>query len=234
MATLRSHPETPPQTAALQVSELTLALRKLSDKLSFTEETLLARSTELVHAKSDLAEAKQEISVFMMLAKRVNARADEMEHRERELERKVRAAEEERRLTDLVVEEYAALVRKLEGRPSRASTASREGGTISSQAPLRADLAEGRTSLQKLLAEFNGESENLASEISKLRLANEQLQATLQAERKRSEADRESLAQLLLELDQHKADDNTAVKMVARYMYVNATRSLTNTAVLRI
>lgn len=218
--TLRATPDAHPQTTAVQVSELTLGLRKLSDKLTFTEETLLARSTELTHSKSELSRAQHEADATMELASRANARAEELERRERELERRARAAEEERRLADMVVEEYAALVRKLEGRPSRMSAVSREENVPSPPPILKEGLSEGRMGLQKLLGEFNGEVEKLSSELSTLRSENEHLETILQVERQRSEADRESLAKVLLELDKHRADDNTAARMVARYMYV--------------
>lgn len=211
--------DAPPQSANLQVSELTLSLRKLSDKLTFTEEALFARSTELAHAKSELGRAKHEVDTTMALARRVNSRAEDLERRERDLERKARAAEEERKLADLVVEEYAALVRKLEGRPSRASSASHDAGVTSSPAALREGLAEGRAGLQRLFGEFNAEVDTLSSELSRIRAESEQLHATLEAEKQRSEADRESLAKVMLELDKYKADDSTAAKMVARYMY---------------
>ena len=55
-------------------------------------------------------------------------------------------------------------------------------------------------------------------EVSMARSDNELLRVKLDVEKKRSEADRESLAQVLVVLDKHKADDNTAAKMVSRYM----------------
>lgn len=211
LETLRAHPETTPQSAALQVPELTLALRKLSDKFTLTEETLLLRSTELVHAQSELRKGLQERDAMLTAARHASARLEEGAYRERELQRKARSAEEERKLADLVLDEYAALVRKLEGRSSRESTSTKQPSPSTS-------LFEGKSGLQKLLGEFNEENEQIASELSKVREENELLRVQLEAERQRSEADRESLAKIILQLDQHRADDTTAAKMVSRYM----------------
>ncbi|KAI0086149.1 hypothetical protein BDY19DRAFT_996058 [Irpex rosettiformis] len=214
LETLRAHPDTTPQPAALQVPELTLALRKLSDKLTSTEETLLLRTTQLAHAQSELGKVEQDKATVLATARHAGTRLEESEHRERELHRRVRAAKEERKLADMVLEEYAALVRKLEGRPSGRSSAEGENGRPSPAA----GFAEGKLVLQKLLGEFNAENEQVASELGRTRSENELLHAQLDAERQRSEADRESLAKMILELDKYRADDNSAAKMVSRYM----------------
>ncbi|KAI0689426.1 hypothetical protein BC835DRAFT_1418520 [Cytidiella melzeri] len=215
---LRAHPDSAPQAATLQVPELTLALRKLSDKLTLTEGTLLARSIELVHAQSELRKARQERDVVLVAARQVNARVEEGKLRERELLRKAQAAEEETKLANMVLEEYAALVRKLEGRSSNSSSISREGDHSTSQPTPASSFTEGKAGLQRLLSEFNKENERLAFELGKVRSESELVHAQLEAERQRSEADRESLAKIILELDQYRADDTTAAKMVSRYM----------------
>ncbi|KAI0819096.1 hypothetical protein BC629DRAFT_1719903 [Irpex lacteus] len=102
-----------------QIPELTLALRKLSDKLTTTEETLLARTTELAHAQSELGRAEHDRAAILAILAMVQA------------------AEEERRLADMVLEEYASLVRKLEGRTSKSS----DGEPL--QSTPAANLAEG-------------------------------------------------------------------------------------------
>ncbi|KAI0345392.1 hypothetical protein BDW22DRAFT_1029908 [Trametopsis cervina] len=215
---LRAHPDTTPHPTALQVPELTLALRKLSDKLTFTEETLLSRATEVAHIRSELAKVQGEKDAALVATRSANTAIKQSEHRERELARQARAAEEERKLADLVVKEYAALVRKLEGRPSHTRTVSREEHAPFSQSTPVGSLAEGKLGLQKLFMEFSGENEQLASELSKSQSEVTLLREQLNAEQQRSEADRESLGKMIVELDKYKADDNTAAKMVSRYM----------------
>ncbi|KIP08889.1 hypothetical protein PHLGIDRAFT_34766 [Phlebiopsis gigantea 11061_1 CR5-6] len=216
---LRAHPDTTPHPAALQVPELTLALRKLSDKFTLTEEILLRRTTELTHARSDLANARSNVEAAQGLIAQAHTQLERGNARERALERKVRAAQEERRLADLVVQEYADLVRTLEGRKSKGSpSVTIHANASDSSITLAESLAEGKLGLQKLLGEHDSEVERLSSQVSRLENENELLKTKLDVEQKRSGADRESLAQVLVELDKHRADDGTATKMVSRYM----------------
>lgn len=201
--------------------ELTLALRRLSDKLTFTEETLVSRTTELIHARSDLTKTESDAEATNALTVKAYIHVEQSQARERELERKVHAAEEERRLADLVVQEYADLVRTLEGRKSKSApspSVSIHTNSSSSSITLADSLAEGKLGLQKLLGEHDTEVEQLSSQLSRLVNENELLKTKLDVEQKRSEADRESLAKVLVELDKHQTDDSTATKMVSRYM----------------
>lgn len=217
----KTNPDVTPHPATLQVAELTLALRKLSDKLTTTENTLAERTTELAHARSDLLQAQADADAAHALTVQAYIIVEHGRSRERELEHKLRAAEEERRLADLVVQEYADLVRNLEGRNSKGSrspSVSTHDNASSSSVALTTSLAEGKLGLQRLLSEHNAETELLAAQVTKLVDENELLKARLDVERKRAEADRESLAKVLVELDKHQADDTTATKMVSRYM----------------
>lgn len=225
VATLRASPDTTPSTAALQIPELTLALRKLSDKLTHTEQSLLSRTNELLQAQSALRQAGHAADSIHSLLSQTRSKEDTYRVRERELEKRLRAAEEERRMSDLVVQEYADLVRSLEGRSKNSSRSSLTLATNSngSCATLAESLAEGKLGLQRLLEEFNGESERLASDISGLHAEIEDLTAQLQSERQSAEEDRSQLASFIVELDKYKADDNTATKMVSRYMSVPPT-----------
>lgn len=144
--------------------------------------------------------------------------------KQRELDRKLRAVEEERKLSDLVVQEYAELVRTLEGRP-RAQAASASATSFplgsagnNSSATLVDSLSEGKSGLQKLLGELNGEHEQLEAEISRLQGDLVNLASELDVERQRGNDDRAQLAQALVELGRYKIDDNAAAKMVSRYM----------------
>ena len=182
------------------------------------------RTKEAVDVRSELAGAQHEVDAARALAAEACAREEEGLARERELERKVRAAEEERRMADLVVQEYADLVRKLEGRskvpstpPAAPSATHQRNGSVTS---LVDNLTEGRLGLQKLLEEFNGRNERLQAEIAKLHGDNGLLYKELEVARQGAEHDRAELAHALHELDKYRADDNTATKMVSRYMCV--------------
>ncbi len=224
IAVLRDNPDSTPTETAFQVPELTLALRRLSDKLTAVENTLLERTKEAVDARSELASAQHEVEAARALAAEARAREEEGLARERELERKVRATEEEQRMSDLVVQEYAALVRKLEGRPKAPSTPTSvssmdiQRSSSGSATTLADSLVEGKLGLQKLLEEFNGRNERLQSDMDKLHGDNGLLYKELEVARRTADHDRDELARALHELDKYRADDNTATKMVSRYM----------------
>ncbi|EPQ57801.1 hypothetical protein GLOTRDRAFT_136666 [Gloeophyllum trabeum ATCC 11539] len=228
LATLRAHPDAAPHPAALHANELTLSLRRLSDKLTATEEMLLERTAELADAQAEAARARHDAEAAYELAATGRARQEEGKARERELERRVRAAEEERRMTDLVVQEYADLVRALEGRKSSVTSpraqrrvASDDGGgsvASSSSVTLVESLSEGKSGLHKLLSEFYAENERLEAEVQRLHGQLSLAEAKLKAEHKGGADDRAALARARAELDRLKADDNAAAKVVSRYM----------------
>ncbi|KAH0826956.1 hypothetical protein J3R83DRAFT_4614 [Lanmaoa asiatica] len=55
---LRPHPDIPHHPAVAQVQELSLALRRVSDKIALTEDTLLQRTSELTDARSELTKTE--------------------------------------------------------------------------------------------------------------------------------------------------------------------------------
>ena len=221
LATLHAHPDTSLHPSAFQVPELTIALRRISDKLTSTEDTLVVRTAELANALGDIARARYEVQGAYELTARTRAREEEHKVKERELLRRVRAAEEERAMTDRVVQEYADLVRTLEGRQSVSlptqnghfvgTTRLSNGATVNS-------LKDGKSGLQKLLQEFNAETERLESEIGRLHGELEEVEGKMHAEKESAKHDRTQLAQVRAELEKLKIDDNTAAKMVSRYM----------------
>lgn len=154
----------------------------------------------------------------------------------------VRAADEERRLVDGVVRQYAELVRSLDSRQGRRSThssadssttlaaspeAKPEGNTgTQSDAALVSALEEGRTGLQRLLQDSNQEATRLQQEISRLHVELETSQREQEAVEKAHNEDRATLAKALVDLERSRVDDNTAAKMVSRYMYVRFGRQV--------
>lgn len=215
--TLRTNPDLTPHPAALQVPELSLALRRLSDKLTYTEDTLLSRTNELAQTHNELNQALSDAATAQELAKQAHARVEEGKGRERDLERKTRTAEEERRLADRALQEYADLVRSLEGRQSKTLVTPGQPSASPNATPAES-LAEDRIGLQRLLGEFNIETERLSLEINRLQSENDTLKVKLESERATAVANHSRFAETTLELDRYKSDDSTAAKMVSRYM----------------
>ncbi|KAH8117277.1 hypothetical protein DFH11DRAFT_1687323 [Phellopilus nigrolimitatus] len=216
---LRSHPNigstgSGSHRDTLQVQELTLALRRLSDKLDLTENVLLARTEELVFTKKERDKANLVEETAYAVAVRLRTELEDSRAKEKVLLGRVKSAEEERKMSDLVVKEYANLVRKLEG---RSSTSSRGQTNEDGHASLDG-LTSARHGLQKLLQDSNIDSEKLHAEIGRLHGALEMLQANLDVERKAAMDGRRQLAQAQLELHRLQTDDNAAAKMVSRYM----------------
>ncbi|KAJ2928069.1 hypothetical protein H1R20_g9025, partial [Candolleomyces eurysporus] len=219
------HPDTLPQShpAVPQVQQLTLSLRKLSDQLSSTEEILLQRTNELVNAKSDTVKAKLSEEKAYELAARIRGREQASKERERELEWKLRSLEEQGKMSDVAMKEYASLVRSLEakmgkGRPSTSSSGSRNSSSTANAPTLEASFAEGKRNLKRLMDDMHGEIGALHARVEELQSEKEGMVSELDAQAKSCEADRLAQSQAQFELDKLKVDDNTATKMVARYM----------------
>ena len=215
---LRAHPVVTPHPAALQVSELTLALRNLSEKLTHAEEALLAKTNDLIKTQNEVLRAQTVAAAAHAQADYARAREEEVRARERDLERKVRAAEERCRLSDLVIEEYAALVRKLEGRRSKSPSSGIPEQKGDPNALLLEPLAEGKLGLQRLLEETNAETDRLSSEIRRLQVENESLKAQVEAEGQAAYVNQKKAAERQIMLWSYEGNDWSASKMVARYM----------------
>ncbi|KAG8217952.1 hypothetical protein J3R82DRAFT_6123 [Butyriboletus roseoflavus] len=214
---LRAHPDVPPHPAEAQVHELSLALRRVSDKIALTENTLLERTSELIDARSELVRARHTTDGAYELAARMRAREEASKARERELKFRAYASEEERKMVDLVVQEYADLVRNLEGRKSVNNTPSISDGSAST-ITLVDNLQDGKSTLHRMLTAFDTESEQLHVAIAELNAKVSDLQMTLDAERVTASHDRTLLSQTKTELDRLNLEDQTAAKMVTRYM----------------
>lgn len=227
------HPDASPQAhpAVLQVQQLTLSLRRLSDKLSLTEDALLARTAELTQAMGKATKAKLAAESAYELAARTRGREEASKVREVELEWKVKAAEEAAKMSDLVVNEYADLVRALNTKGGQGPTKHSRANSTSSALELEEgpttdigmmtlaeNLSQGKLGLQRLLAEFSGETEKQQTELLRLHGEVDTAEARCEAERKSSEQCRVELANARFELQSLKLDDNAAAKMVSRYM----------------
>lgn len=121
-------------------------------------------------------------------------------------------------MSDLVVQEYAHLVRSLEGRTSQQASGEVRKGHVSHDS--LDGLSTARAGLQKLLQEHNIESESLHFQIAQLNATLETTQATLEAERRAAAEEGKKFAITEHVLNRLNADDNAAAKMVSRYMSV--------------
>jgi hypothetical protein len=226
------HPDSSPQAhpAVTQVQHLTLSLRRLSDKLSLTEEALLTRTMELAHATGEASKAKLAAEGAYELAARTRGREEAGKVRETELEWKVKAAEEAVKMSDLVVNEYADLVRSLEAKAGIRSRSDSSSSMLdhasamdsSSEAtgpPTLADsLVKGKLGLQRLLSEFSTTTEGLQAELIRLHGELAVSEAKCEADGRSAALVRDELARAQFELEKLKLEDNTAAKIVSRYM----------------
>lgn len=222
-------PDTTPHPSTLQVSEMTLALRRSSEKLDLVERSLLERTNELGVALAENRRANLEVEGAYALAASARMREGDVWETVRELRGKLRGYEEERRVSDLAIQEYADLVRSLEGRTmttQRANGHSQEGSDESSNSretlvgatnPLDS-LSEGKAGIQRLLSEFYEQGSKAEQEITRLHSELDVAANKLQAAEKALEEERAQVASVKRELEHHVEDDRTATKLVSRYM----------------
>ncbi|KAI9511096.1 hypothetical protein F5148DRAFT_1009987 [Russula earlei] len=233
LVALRAHPDSTPRPAELQLPDLTLALRRASDKLTLAEDAFRARTAQFVETQGAASRAHYAAESAFGAAAKAGAREEEALAREHVLMLRLRAAEEEGRMMDRTVREYADLVRTLERRQSLPSSPPTQPLTPpagvyppNGQAPELdgrgtlpfESLQECRAELHKLAGEFEVVNEDLMHEIGRLRVDLEGARAELEAEQKATVQERQRLSDALAELERLKHDDNTAAKMVSRYM----------------
>lgn len=236
LSVLRAHPDATPHPAALQVSELTLSLRHLSDKLTAAEGTLLERTRALSLSQAETRLAQHALDGARRQADAAHERERTAVAHVREMYARVKNAEEERRLTDVVVREYADLVRELDAARHAASSSpasSSSGSSItlassvssgegaqSSDVKLVNSLAEGKLGLKRLLAEFDTETTRLEDEVGRLHDEMARVLADSEAVKMAHEECLEERAVLKVQLDKLRNDERSVAQKVSRYMYV--------------
>ncbi|PPQ84326.1 hypothetical protein CVT26_011434, partial [Gymnopilus dilepis] len=220
-----SHHPSPLETHS-QVQELTLSLRRLSHKLTLTEDALLSKTTALAAAQAEAARAGRLREAAYELGARVRGREEEALGRAGELELKVRTLEEQLRMSDSVIQEYAALVRRMEGvRSSTSSTFSDAEKEKEKSSHLPLCLHDHKTLLDSLSAQFASESQELQSRLHQKTAELELCRAELDVERKTNERVIAELGREKTELEKLRLEDGTAAKMVARYMQFSQSQS---------
>lgn len=215
ISVLRANPDITPSAATLQVSELSLALRRVSDKLSQAEATLLERTTELAHAVSAKSRSQKECLSLRDSLRSMTTKLSEVKRRERERSIRERVVEEELKMVNFALQEYADLVRSFEGR-----TSSSRGpvSTTTDGQSIRQNLVGHTSALHALAQEFRDTTSQLEDEIATLRTEIENLHLSLNIQGKIGEEERTELAHVKAGLERSQTDDRAAAKLVTRYM----------------
>ncbi|KAJ3516158.1 hypothetical protein NLJ89_g1294 [Agrocybe chaxingu] len=239
-------PSSPPST---QIQELTLSLRRLSHKLTLTEESLLSKTTELATTHANLTKSRAALEEAYALGARVRGREEAGLARERDAEWKIKRLEEEKKMTDGVLGEYARLVRSLEAKLASARTSvtspttpdtpeiwkenghARTSSTSSISEPLSSSLLDATFNLKQLTSQFQSGNEALHREVERLRAELEVANSKLEGEKKGEKTVLAEFGRAKAELEKLRIEDGSAAKMVARYMQFSqsSTNTLLNT-----
>ena len=212
------------------MQQLTLSLRRLSEKLTLTEDALSSKTTELAQVNAELLKARLAVENAYELGARVRGREEAAKIREHELEWRLKRAEEEKKISEIAVGEYANLVRSMETRMGLISNSESPDGTKVEEIPpkyhsgdtwgvtLANSLVEGKLGLKRLLSEFQSDTEELQRQLDELRGELEVIKSNHEAERKGTHILHAELAKTQAELQMQRIDDNAAARMVSRYM----------------
>ena len=196
------------ETDRQSINQLTLSLRTLNEKLTSTEILLANRTAELTHALGELQRSRIAADSTRQLLACARSREEALRSQERELEFKVRAAEERAKTTERTIEEYANFVRTLEGRTVEGEEVQSNGRAV-----------HITTKEEDLLQQFSRERENLQMKAESAQNDLDLLSSEHTALAKSAQITLAELKDLRMRLQLHERDDTTATKMVARYMY---------------
>ncbi|KAJ7202278.1 hypothetical protein GGX14DRAFT_654078 [Mycena pura] len=236
LAILRDNPAPSPSSpSADTVAELTLSLRRLNAKLSLTEAALEEHTRALAETTALATRNTHAANEAYALAARARGREEEGRQREAALERAVAQAKEETRLSDRVVEEYAALVRTLDGRsppPSATGwaadtgdnpTGTEDGGNVTlveraGGVKPKDLLAESKAQLSAQAAGFSEQCATLEARVAAVEGERDVAHAQLAAARMLTVELGNELARAKFSAEQARVDDRSAAGMVERYM----------------
>ena len=212
------------------MQQLSLSLRRLSEKFTLTEDALSTKTTELAQANADLLKARLAAENAYELGARVRGREEAAKIRENELQWRLKSAEEEKKISEVAVSEYANLVRSMEARMglglgSTSTLVSHRDTMVEgdSEKPHSGDtlansLVEEKLGLKRLISQFHSDTEGLLRQLGQLRGELEVVKSNYEAERKGTHILHLELGKAQAELHMLKIDDNTAARMVSRYM----------------
>jgi len=191
-------------------------MRALSQKVDETEAILQQRNVELVQAQAAATQAKLNAENAYAVGARVRGREEAGKQHISTLEWQIQRLEEEKRATSLVLGQYADLVRELEGR-RRVLNDGGAGGHGSPDLPKQ--LEERKTETEKIMDRFQVEIQTLQADLDRVHAEKETLLSELAATQQANGQLQLELGNARTEMDRVRADDSTASKMVARYMY---------------
>ncbi|KAF9481948.1 hypothetical protein BDN70DRAFT_875738, partial [Pholiota conissans] len=228
LAVLRANPhpddDTSESDARSQVQDMTLALRRLSQKLSSTEDALLSKTTELIHAQAEMVKAKAAAESAYELGAKVRGREEAALARERHLQDRIEQLEEDARIGDVALKEYAALVREMAAaKSSHTNGSATTAEEVDEGTRISATLLEGKLTRSRLLAQFEAETAKLETELQGARAEIEVTKSLLEAEKKVTAALVQELGNTKNVLEKLHLEDGTAAKMVSRYMQFSQT-----------
>ncbi|KAF7293332.1 hypothetical protein MKEN_01463200 [Mycena kentingensis (nom. inval.)] len=213
------------------IAELTLSLRRLNSKLSLSEEALAMETKRGVERAVNAREETMAAEEAFELAARARRREDEGRQSEARLERELEVAREETRARDHVIEEYANLVRMLEGRSpattrnlAAASTATLvENGDGTPKDLLHAQQQQ----LVDLASTWETQARAFIEQLQTLEAERDKLNARLNAARAVTQELGEELAKSKMARETARIDDTSAAGMVERYMKFTQQTTLT-------
>ncbi|KJA24164.1 hypothetical protein HYPSUDRAFT_200683 [Hypholoma sublateritium FD-334 SS-4] len=190
-----------------------------SDKIESTEDALLSKTTELIHAQTETIKAKAAAEGAYELGARVRGREEAALARERGLQNRIMQLEEDARIADVALKEYAALVREMETRRSSSVTENDDDVEVVDQGTrISATVFEGKLTRSKLHDQFKAETDALQKQSQQITNELEVSKSLLGAESKVNAALVQELGNTKAALEKLHLEDSTAAKMVSRYM----------------
>ncbi|KLT41010.1 hypothetical protein CC85DRAFT_223623, partial [Cutaneotrichosporon oleaginosum] len=224
-------PQTTPPSNAL--AELSLAHRRLSAKLDLTEQQLSASALELASTQQELQKvqkrADSDRAALAELRRVEDDREEELEWERSERKR----VEEQKKLCELALAEYAALVSKLDRRavpppqPRRRSNdilqdtkraSSPIAPEVSNTADSISNLLIGQRGVHRLFRDFSATLLAKEKEIRELQMRADDLESDLSVAREQLKTETEQRVEAMSERDRALRDDASAAKVVERYM----------------
>lgn len=207
LAILRANPHSESAASAKHVQDqLTLSLRRQSQKTALAEETIAAKVAEIAQLKAEVYRAQVSADSAYLLGARVRAREEELKAHRREMAVRIELLEDDLRMADKTIKEYAALVRGM------------EKSTSSQHSSLSNVRDEARKEHEALVAKNQVDTEYMQTELKAMFARLEVTLSQFEAEKKAKDAVEKELGIAQAELEKHRLDDGTAAKMVARYM----------------
>ncbi|KAJ7624727.1 hypothetical protein FB45DRAFT_924095 [Roridomyces roridus] len=226
---LRAHPATSEKQTQQEAvaAELTLSLRRLNTKLTLTENALAEATHAHAVAVGVTAVERHKTEEAYAAAVRARGREEEARVRVRELEIELAGAREEGRMSERAVEEYAALVRRLERRQPMSPRANGNGKpwadgsstTLVDPAPTPEEmLAAQKAHLAPLLSSFADSAVAAEARLAELQNEADVKDGELKAVQALVEELGAELAKAKFEREVGRVEDSSAAGMVERYM----------------